>query len=357
MLKIQDAGQHLIAGFDGITANEHVDELLKLGVGGFILFTRNFQTPQQLEELVRTIREKAGRRIFIGVDQEGGKVQRFKEPFTLWPSMARIGAAGEDDLAKRFGKAMAKELAAVGIDWNFAPVLDVHSNPDNPVIGDRAFGDNPETVARMGIAALCAMQDEGVMACAKHYPGHGHTSEDSHTTLPVILDNEDVLYQRELPPFVAAIDAKVATIMPAHVLYAAWDMAHPASCSPNMISGRLRRALMFDGLVITDDLEMEAVKNRYEPQDLFLLTFTAGNDFLLACHTFDVQEQIVQTLYDGRKANLLPTEGFLQSEKRIAAMIERFPEPKSGDLSVIGCEEHQMLVKEILEKSESLDRD
>jgi beta-N-acetylhexosaminidase len=190
------------------------------------------------------------------------------------------------------------------------------------------------------------------MACAKHYPGHGHTSEDSHKTLPVILDNEEELYQRELPPFTAAIDAQVASIMPAHVIYAAWDMAHPASCSPNMISGRLRRALMYDGLVITDDLEMDAVKDRYEPHDLILLSFTAGNDFLLACHTFELQEYIVRTLYDGRKANLLPTEGFLQSEKRIDAMMKRFPVPGPGDLSVIGCEEHQMLANQIRERSE-----
>lgn len=351
MLKIQDVGRHLVAGFDGTQPNEHLDELLKLGAGGIILFTRNFESPEQLRDLVRAIRERARGRIFISVDQEGGRVQRFKEPFTPWPAMADIGRMGDENLAGRFGAAVAKELAAVGIDWNFAPVLDVNSNPENPVIGDRAFGENPEIVTRMGVAVLCAMQNAGIMACAKHYPGHGHTSEDSHKTLPIVLDNEEILYERELPPFAAAIEAKVASIMPAHVIYAAWDMAHPASCSPNMISGRLRRALMFDGLVITDDLEMDAVRHRYEPHDLVLLSFTAGNDFLLACHTFDLQEFIVRTLFDGRKANLLPAEGFFQSAKRIQAMEKRFPIPQPPSLSVIGCEEHQVLAGEIRERA------
>lgn len=349
MLKIQDVGIHLVAGFEGTEINDQLQAIIKdLGAGGLILFSRNFESPEQLAELTRKIREMADRRIFISVDQEGGRVARLKEPFTIWPTMAEVGKTDDVELAARFGKALAKELSAVGIDWDLAPVMDVNSNPDNPIIGDRAFGDNAKLVSKMGVSVIKAMQKQGLMACAKHYPGHGDTSTDSHKELPMVIINEEELYRRELAPFVAAIDAGVASIMPAHVVYPCLDIAHPASTSRVWIQGKLRQALFYDGIVITDDLQMKAVSEKYEPYDLILVAAMAGNDFLLACDNFDLQEQIVKVLFDGRLNNILPMETFLQSEKRIQNTMDRFPEPKLGDdLSVIGCEEHQALAEHI----------
>jgi beta-N-acetylhexosaminidase len=352
MLAIAEVGRHLVAGFDGTDWNDHLEALLAdLGVGGIILFTRNFESPEQLQDLILRIRDRSKERIFIGVDQEGGRVARFKAPFTDWPTMRALANTNDPELATRFGKALGTELASVGIEWVFAPVMDVDSNPDNPVIGDRAFGADPALVAQMGVAVIGGIQSAGVMACAKHFPGHGDTSEDSHETLPMVVANEEILFRRECAPFVAAIDANVASIMPAHVIYPAFDMAHPASVSRTVISGTLRQALGFNRLVITDDLEMKAVVGRYEPSDLFMMAFYAGNDFLLACHTFEMQEQIVRTLYDARTAGVLAVEMYTQSQKRIVEATKRYAVPAKGELSVIGCGEHLEMARTIIEKS------
>ncbi len=354
MLKIQDVGIHLVAGFEGAEISDHLLFIIKeLGAGGVILFDRNFESPEQLSDLTRKIREIAGRRIFIGIDQEGGRVARLKSPFTIWPSMEKLGRIGDVKLAAEFGAALALELLAVGIDWDFAPVMDVNSNPDNPIIGDRAFGNHPKLVSKMGTAVIGAMQNKGIMACAKHYPGHGDTEKDSHLELPMVMVNEDEIYARELVPFVAAIDAGVASIMPAHVVYPALDVAHPASTSRVLIEGKLRNALAYQGLVITDDLEMKAVKDKYEPVDLALMAAMAGNDFLLVCNNSDMQEFIVKALFDARLNNILPAEIFIKSEKRIEEAAGKFPEPQGEDFSVIGCEKHRILADEIEKKGES----
>lgn len=352
MLKIEEAGRHLVAGFDGTDVNDHLKTLInEFGVGGIILFTRNFESPDQIYSLTIKIRELAKQRILIGVDQEGGRVQRFGAPFTDWPTMRQLGATGDEILAENFGHALAAEVAAVGCDWVFAPVMDVDSNPDNPVIGDRSFGRDVELVSKMGAAVIRGIQGLKIISCAKHYPGHGDTSTDSHKTLPVVMENEEVLFQREIPAFEAAINANVASIMTAHVIYPAVDLAHPATCSRVHIAGRLRKAFMYDGIVITDDLEMAAVCDRYEPADLYMMSFYAGNDFLLACHTIEVQEDIVRTFYDARLANLLPAEGFFQSEKRIERLHVQYPKPATGNVSIIGCEKHRKLAEEIRSRS------
>ena len=353
MLRTTDVGCHLVAGFTGTTLDDQLAELLKLGVGGLILFSRNYESCEQLADLIRQIRDAAGRRIFIGVDQEGGRVARLSAPFTDWPDMATLGATGDTALAEQFGVALADELAAVGIDWDFAPVMDVNSNPDNPVIGDRAFGQDPERVIQMGVSVLCAMQKKGVMACAKHFPGHGDTDLDSHKALPKVLARDFVLHSRELTPFTAAVDAGVGSIMTAHVVYPVWDLAHPASLSRVLVEGMLRRAIGFQGLVITDDLEMAAVADRYEPQDLIMLAFHAGTDMLLACHTFELQEGIVQVLFDARCNGLLPEPMFSASQKRIAQAQNRFSNVSGKDLSVVGCEKHLSLARQIRDRGQA----
>jgi len=234
-------------------------------------------------------------------------------------------------------------------------VMDVNSNPKNPVIGDRAFGDDPALVSRMGAAVIRGIMAGGVMPCAKHYPGHGDTSEDSHKKLPMVMANEQVLCERELAPFCAAAECGVPSIMTAHVIYPAWDLAHPATTSRVLIEGQLRRGIGYDGIVITDDLEMAAVADRYDPDDLIRLAFYAGNDMLLACHAFELQERIVRTLFDARSTNLLNVELYIQREKRILAAAGAHGLPRPGPLSVIGCEEHLALAEEIRDRGANLE--
>ena len=348
MLKIQDVGVHLVAGFQGTEFSPELSTLIReFAPGGLILFRRNFESPAQLEELVRKIREASGsRRVFVGVDQEGGRVARFREHFTEWPPMADLGLTNDPELAERFGYALGSELAAVGIDWNFAPVMDTNSNPDNPIIGDRSFGDTPDRVERIGTAVIRGMQKAGVMACAKHFPGHGHTGDDSHLTLPVVLEAENTLLEREIPPFLAAIEAGVASIMTAHVVYPVLDLNHPATTSQVIIGGMLRRAYNYTGLVVTDDMEMKAITDRYEFHDAAGMAFLSGIDMIMACENPEAQEAIVRTLYDGRRTNLFSAETFLAAQRRIEQAATKFPVP-SGDPAKIGCGDHRSLSDEI----------
>src|SRR6266566_4069755 len=241
-------GQLLIAGFNGQTPPVELKSLAReFGLGGVILFGRNIAEPEQVAELCF----EASRLVpdlppWISIDQEGGRVARLKAPFTEWPPMATIGRSGDVDLAWRFARALAKELRAVGITLDFAPVLDVHTNPGNPVIGDRALAETAADVSRLGSAIVRTLQAEGVAACGKHFPGHGDTSTDSHVELPLVEHPPDRLRAVEFVPFRAAIQADVATIMTAHVFAPALDDKRPATLSRHVVTDLLRKELGFD---------------------------------------------------------------------------------------------------------------
>src|SRR5207247_408131 len=190
---------------------------------------------------------------WVSVDQEGGRVARLKAPFTEWPAMATLGRSGDVRLAERFARALAKELRAVGITLDYAPVLDIHTNPKNPVIGDRALSEKAEDVARLGAAIVAALQEERVAACGKHFPGHGDTQADSHLELPLVEHPIERLRSVEFVPFRAAIEAGVATMMTAHVFMPAIDEKRPATLSRRVVTDLLREELGFDGVLLTDD--------------------------------------------------------------------------------------------------------
>jgi beta-N-acetylhexosaminidase len=208
----RDIGQLLIGSFPGSNVPPELRSLAReFDLGGAVLFSRNVEAPEQVAELAGTI-EALGRSMpaWVSVDQEGGRVARLKEPFTRWPPMAVLGRAQSEALAERFGRALARELRAVGITLDYAPVLDVHTNPKNPVIGDRAFAQKAEEVARFGSVVIRALQGEGMAACGKHFPGHGDTSTDSHLELPLVEHPPDRLRAVEFVPFRAAIREDVA---------------------------------------------------------------------------------------------------------------------------------------------------
>src|SRR5882672_1358422 len=249
-------------GFDGKTLTPSLAKLLDRGVSAVALFSRNIESPQQVARLCFDIQKRAGRPILIAVDQEGGRVARLRNGFTPIPSMRALGETRDERLAEKIGRLIAAELRAVNISMNFAPVMDVDSNPANPVIGDRSFGADPALVARMGAALIGGLQNGGVAACAKHFPGHGDTSKDSHLDLPSLPHTAARLQQVELPPFAAAIEAGVAAVMSAHVVFDVIDPENPATLSRAVITDLLRQELKFEGVTISDALEMRAISDR-----------------------------------------------------------------------------------------------
>ena len=235
-------GQLLFAGFEGVEPPPELAELVTQGrIGGVVLFSRNVRDPEQLQRLVDALHERAPaeRPLSVAIDQEGGRVQRLRQPWTEWPPMRSLGERDRTDDTRALGRALARELADLRIDLDFAPVVDVDTNPDNPVIGDRSFASSPAAVARHGVALIEGLQAEGVAACAKHFPGHGDTSLDSHLALPRIDHDLARLREIELPPFRAAAEAGVASMMTAHVVISRLDPELPATLSPVAL-GNLR---------------------------------------------------------------------------------------------------------------------
>ena len=278
-------GQLLIAGFDGHQIPAELRAIAReFGLGGVILFARNVAEPEQVAEVAfEASRLLPDLPLWVSVDQEGGRVARLKRPFTEWPPMATLGRSGDTALAERFARALAAELKAVGVSLDYAPVLDIHTNPKNPVIGDRALADNAADVARLGATIVRALQAEGIAACGKHFPGHGDTSTVSHLELPLVEHPPDRLREIEFAPFRAAIDAGVATIMTAHVLVPSLDDQRPATLSARIVNDLLRRELGYTGVILSDDLEMKAIAKQYAVPAAAVMAIEAGCDGLLIC--------------------------------------------------------------------------
>lgn len=279
------AGQVVMVGFDGSEVPAELRALAReWDLGGVVLFKRNVEAPEQVAELAFEAGGLARETpLWIGIDQEGGRVARLREPFTEWPPMARLGRHGGDDLADRFARALAAELSAVGVNLDFAPVLDLYNEAADPVIGDRALSSDAETAGRLGAAIVRGLQAGGVAACAKHFPGHGDAGVDSHRELPVVEHGPERLRAREMAPFRAAAAADVAAVMTAHVVYPALDEERPATLSRTVVDGILRRECGYRGLVLTDDLEMGAITADRTVERAAVEALAAGCDGLLVC--------------------------------------------------------------------------
>lgn len=290
-------GQLLFVGFHGLEPPPELAQLIREGrVGGVVLFSRNIGTPEQVRTLTRTLHDlaPADAPLTVALDQEGGRVQRLRDPWTRWPPMRSLGGAPLQH-TRNFARALSLELLDAGFDLDFAPVVDVDSNPDNPVIGDRSFGRDAQLVGRHAAAQIEVMQELGVAACAKHFPGHGDTDLDSHFALPRLDLSRDQLDRRELAPFRAAIAAGVASVMSAHVLFPKLDPKRPATLSPEVM-GVLREDLGYDGLVITDDIEMKAIADHFSVEDRSLGALRAGLDVILTCSAADLRDEVLSKL-------------------------------------------------------------
>jgi beta-N-acetylhexosaminidase len=339
----------MCVGFDGPAMTSSLRELINRGVSSVILFTRNYESPQQLCELCHAIKSSAPRPIMICVDQEGGRVQRFGKPFTIIPSMREIGRGGEESLAREVGTVLARELRAVNIDMNLAPVLDVDSNPRNPVIGARSFSADADVVARMGCAMIEAMHNQGVAACGKHFPGHGDTGVDSHVELPRLSHDLDRLQRVELRPFAAAVKADVAAIMTSHIIFEALDPSRPATMCQAVLDGLLRRQLGFRGVVVSDDLEMKAIDDHFGVERAVLEGAVAGVDLFMVCRHIDLQHRAIDALSAAVQRGEVPTERVAHANERLDSLFQRFVRPPehwdSRSSAIIGCAEHQTTVR------------
>jgi beta-N-acetylhexosaminidase len=277
-------GQLLSVGFDGPTApSELLARVAASEVGGVMLFRPNIASAGQVGSLVAALRRAApvDAPLLVSIDQEGGLVQRLRGLATEWPPMLAVGGAGDVARTQQVGRALGEELAALGIGWDFAPVLDVHTNPANPVIGNRAFGVTPEPVAAHAVAFWRGLRAAGVVGCGKHFPGHGDTRTDSHLELPVVDHDLARLRAVELAPFAAAARAGMDSIMTAHVLYPALDADRPATLSRRILTDLLRGELGFRGVIVSDDLGMKAVADRWPIEELAVGSIDAGADHLL----------------------------------------------------------------------------
>ena len=326
------AARMLCVGFEGHTLPETARSLYADGIGFAVLFARNVESPKQLADLNESIKAAGndhGALPLICVDQEGGRVRRLRDGFTAIPSMRDLGqaAASSKDpaaLARSVGNVLGTELRAVGIDIGFAPVLDVDTNPDNPVIADRSLGRDPATVATLGCALIEGIQSAGVGACGKHFPGHGDTSQDSHHHLPRLDHTLARLREVELVPFIAAAKVDVAAMMSSHIVFSPLDADHPASLSARVLETLLRGELKFDGVVFTDDMEMSAIAKFYDFDDAVVRAIEAGADVVTICHTLSKQRRAIEVIAGAIKSGRLSRERIAKSIARIDCLATRF---------------------------------
>jgi beta-N-acetylhexosaminidase len=321
-------GQLFMAGMPGHDLDGETESLIRdYNLGGVIFFARNIQDPIQLTGLCRRLQDKAGEHhklpLLLAVDQEGGKVARLKAPFTVFPGNKAIGIDKRAvEKAKEFGSVTAKEMNMVGLNMNLAPVLDVERGELERHLDGRSFGEDPEKVALLGKTVVKALQENGVMAVAKHFPGLGRTTVDPHFNLPRIEVDLEELEQINLPPFKAAIEAGVSAIMTSHAIYPALDSERPATLSPVVLTKLLREEMGFEGLVITDDLEMGAIANSWQVAEGAAKAFEAGADILLICKE---QKNVLASIHCIRNKLLQGEINF----NRLVQSVERIKKARS----------------------------
>ena len=290
-------GQMLMVGIGGYELTRAELKICQsYNFGGFILFSRNCCDPVQIHSLCRSLSKATDRLPFIAIDEEGGRVHRLPPPFTHFPPAAVVGKTGSPDLAFGVGRAVAAELTLLGINLNFAPVLDVDSNPENPIIGDRSFGATPDRVAAMALAWSEGLRSGGIIPCGKHFPGHGDTDRDSHLHLPAVTKTLSELDAVELMPFLHACRNRIEALMTAHVVFPALDEKFPATLSSRIVTGVLRQELGYEGVVFSDDMEMKAITENFDAEEAAVSSVRAGINVVLYCHDLSRAASIVELL-------------------------------------------------------------
>lgn len=345
-------GQKLVIGIPGtVITPEIISHFKEVHAGGLILYRINFTSPAQLRQLLTDLEESLGRRLLVVADHEGGRVIMFREGITVFPDNLAVGATGRVDYARRQGQMEARELRRLGIDVNLGPVLDVLTEAYSPNIGIRSYGQDWRLVARLGGARLAAMQEGGLSACAKHFPGKGHAPVDAHLGLPVIDSTWQEMWDTHLPPFQEAINLGVDVVMSSHPYYPNLDPSPQmiATFSRRLIHDLLRRELNFSGVIASDDLEMGAVKVMRPIGEAGVLATRAGHDLLLVCHDLKAQKEVYYALLAACRDGQLSLAELEESGERIQALVakrdQRFapgdpvPEPEGAALAAAICRE------------------
>lgn len=320
-------GQLVMVGLEGYENDAQAKELIEnYHVGGFILFKRNIRDAEQTLELTNSLKESNTINdipLFLGIDEEGGSVTRLPDEFAKLPTSQKIGELDNSELSYQVGSVIGEAIKSIGFNVDFAPVLDINSNSHNPVIGDRAFGDNASLVTKLGVQTMKGLQSQDVIPVVKHFPGHGDTAVDSHLGLPIVNNDLQRLKNFELLPFAAAIENHVEAIMIAHILLPQIDPDNPASLSPTIISDLLRKDMKFDGVVITDDMTMGAITNNYEIGAAAVKSIKAGSDIVLVCHDYEQEKAAIEAIRNAAASGFISLDRIDQSVYRILKLKQK----------------------------------
>lgn len=343
-------GQMLMVSYRSTEADDNLISVLNdVKPGGFIMFSENFESYTQVQKFLNDINATSDIPMFISVDQEGGRVQRLKNltdrEVTIVPAMSELGATNDEALSYEVGRVMGEELGVFGINMDFAPVLDIYSNPNNTVIGNRSFGTNAQTVSKMALSFAKGLKSTGVIPVYKHFPGHGDTATDSHYALPVITKTKEELMRLELKPFIDAINDKAEVIMIGHLAIPnITGDDTPASLSKVLITDFLKEELGYDGLVITDALNMGALTNNYSQKEIYTMAINAGVDILLMpSPARDALKIIKEAVLNGD----ISEEQIDKSVEKILRLKDSISNNTKYGESYLGSSEHKEIINKI----------
>ncbi|MCL6604813.1 MAG: beta-N-acetylhexosaminidase [Paenibacillus sp.] len=331
-------GQMLLVGIEGTVLDPSAKRMISEDkVGGIILYGDNISNLQGMVKLINNLKvtnKNNPAPLFISVDEEGGKVSRMPKEFVTIPSNRTVGNTNNARLAQTMGELLGRELTLTGFNMNFAPVLDVNSNAQNPIIGNRSFGSSAARVTKMGLAEIKGLRSEGIIPVVKHYPGHGDTSVDSHLELPVVNKTEQQLAKLEWIPFQAAIKDKAEAVMVAHILFPKLDPNKPASLSKVIIGEHLRGEMGYKGVVITDDLTMGAIMKHYKLAEAAIDTIKAGSDILLIAHGYDNEKLVLNKIKQSVNNGTISESRIDESVRRILSLKSKYKLSDNKPVSV-----------------------
>ena len=321
-------GQLLIVGLEGYSMDDNTLEMIeKHHVGGFILYKKNIKDVEQLVALTNSLKTANCKNkipLFISVDEEGGGVTRMPDGIKKLPSSGIIGRMENEELSYEVGKILGYELNIFGFNMNFAPVLDINSNPKNPVIGERAFGADKEVVSKLGVQTMKGIQSQGVISVVKHFPGHGDTSVDSHIGLPRVDHGLERLREFELVPFARAIENGADAVMVAHILFPQIDPDNPSTLSKTIITDILKGEMGFEGVVITDDMTMGAIVENYSIGDAVVKSILAGSDLILVCHGYENELQAIDAIRGAVEKGIISEDRIDESVYKVLKLKKKY---------------------------------
>ena len=322
-------GQLVMVGLNGYFIDDNAKTFISTyKVSGFIFFSRNIKSQQQSLELANSLKafneESSNIPLLLGVDEEGGRVSRLPAQYKKLPTNQKIGSINNAEFSREIGEILGQQVNSLGLNLDFAPVMDIMSNPKNTVIGNRSFGNNVDVVTQLGLSTHDGIKSQNVIPVIKHFPGHGDTAVDSHVGLPVVSKSLDQLSKLELIPFEAAINNGADVVMVSHILMQQLDSKYPASFSKAIITDLLREKMGFKGVVITDDITMGAVTKNYALGDMAVKSLQAGSDIILICHDFDKQIEVLNSIIAAVKKGEISEQYIDENVYRVLSLKQKY---------------------------------